>query len=314
MEKLKLTRAEALRAAIRRLPENHPSKSFLKKELHNTEAGVRGENRLRKKFVEYYSTDKYEIIWNVNLSLGDWPVQIDGLLLTSRVAVVIESKNISGDLYFDNETGEFYRIDSTGVKTVMDNPAIQVEKHVRFMKAWLNKYSIHLPVEGLLVFTAKQSELKSIPRNVHTCRVHQMIEKLFNIMKVYQNSSYSENFLKNFRQLIDENQTPYAQKSVSLYYSIEQTEFSKGIYCNECNLPTVERQRQKWYCKQCGLKNENALYEAVREYFALIGGHVTNKSIRGFTGFDDRHIVKRLLTSYAFQTKGKTKDRQYFIK
>lgn len=313
MKNFTLTKTEALKAALRRLPANYPERSYLEKELHNIEAGIRGENRLRKKFIEYYSNEKYEILWDVNLALENWFVQIDGLLLTERVAIIIESKNISGDLYFDNVTDEFYRIDNMGLKTVMDNPAIQVEKHIRFLGAWFNNYSIGLPVEGLLVFTAKQSALKNLPNNTPVCRIHYMVEKLFKIMKSHPTPVYTQNSLNNFRQLIEKNQTPYKQKPISLHYSIKQTEFIKGIYCNFCDVPTVERRQQTWYCRQCGARNNTALLEAVREYFAIIGGPVTNKSIREFTGFNDRHIVKRLLTSYGFQAKGKTKNRRYFI-
>ena len=108
MNSLTLSKAEALRAALRRLPINYPDRGFLEKELHNAEAGVRGEQRLQKKFIEFYMKEPYQILWNVSLSLGNWSVQMDGLLLTAHEAIVIESKNISGDLYFDHETDEFY--------------------------------------------------------------------------------------------------------------------------------------------------------------------------------------------------------------
>lgn len=313
MGSVSLTRVEALQAAIRRLPRNYERFADLEKELRNAEAGVRGEYRLKRKFIEFYTERKFEIMWNVSLSLGDWPVQIDGLLLTGTAAMVIESKNISGDLYFNNETGEFYRINAQGEKTVMDNPAIQVEKHIRFIKAWFSKQSIHLRVDGLLVFTAIQSELKTLPQNIHTCRVHQMIEKLFRVLNNHPNPLYTDSSLKDLRVLIESRQTPYVQKPVSLYYSIDQRNFATGIYCVNCKTHTIKRHHGKWFCSQCGATNNEAAFQAVREYFAIMGGPVSNKTIREFTGISDRHQVKRLLAGNKLMIKGNKRYCTYLI-
>lgn len=174
-----LTKVDMLKRAIRRLKENTPERELLERELFMAEAGIRGEKRLQKKFVEFYSAEPFEILWNTSLTLGNWPVQIDGLLLTQKVAVILESKNISGELHFENKTDEFYRYDANGVRTIIDNPAIQVEKHMRFMRMWFAENKIRLPVDGMLVFTALKAELCSLPQNIRTCRHHHMIELLF---------------------------------------------------------------------------------------------------------------------------------------
>ncbi|MDN7240288.1 nuclease-related domain-containing protein [Planococcus sp. N028] len=314
MIKLSLSRTEALEAAIRRLPTHSPERSFLEKELYNITAGMRGEQRLMKKLIEFYSQEKYEIIWNNSLSLGNWPVQIDGLLLTSRVAIVIESKNISGELHFDNDTGEFYRIDSLAGKTVMDNPAIQIEKHVRFMKNWLREHAIILPVDGLLVFTAKQSELKSLPQNIRTCRTHQMIERLFQIINDYPTPTYTKSSLLTIRRLIENKQTPYIQKPLIEQYSIQPYLFNTGVYCTHCRTPTIKKHRRTWLCEECGLEDKKAPHQAVLEHFALFGGPVSNKEIRSFTGINDRHVIKRLLTDLDLSKEGAKKNRNYFLK
>ncbi|MDN7245946.1 nuclease-related domain-containing protein [Planococcus shenhongbingii] len=311
---MKLSRVEALQGAIRRLKMGSPDHLFLEKELFNTEAGIRGEQRLRKKFIEFYFPEGYEIIWNNCLSLNQWPVQIDGLLLTEKVAIIIESKNISGELYFDNDTREFYRVDATGLKTVMDNPSIQVEKHIRFMKAWFAAHSIQLPVDGLLVFTSKQAELKTLPQNIRTCRHHHMIELLFKIIKEYKPPTNLRSSLEYTKNLIESNQTPFVQKPILVQYSIKTELLARGIFCEHCDTPTVVKHLRSWRCLQCGLVDNHSPVRAILEYISLFGGPISNQNIRDFTGIKDRHAVKRLLTLNDFEKTGQKRHSKYSLK
>ncbi|MFD1861934.1 nuclease-related domain-containing protein [Planococcus chinensis] len=300
-----LSRVEALRSAIRRLQTGSPERDYLVKELYNAEAGIRGEHRLKKKFIEFYFPEGFEMIWNNCLALGDWPVQIDGFLLTKSVAVIIESKNISGELHFDNDTGEFYRIDKDGVKKVMDNPAIQVEKHIRFMKSWFKLHHINLAVDGLLVFTAKECELKTLPQTIRTCKLHQMMEQIFLLLKEYNSPMYSQSSLVNIKNLILASQTPYVEKPITLQYSIKPEHLAKGIYCTQCEKFAVKRHFRTWGCNLCGAMDNEAAYKAVLEYFAFFSRHASNRQVRDFTGIDDRHTMKRLLTQAHIEASGR---------
>ncbi|GKW46751.1 nuclease-related domain-containing protein [Planococcus sp. NCCP-2050] len=311
---MKLTRIDMLKRAIRRLPLYSQERIFLEKELFNTEAGIRGETRLRKKFVEFYSTEPYEILWNTSLTLGKWPVQIDGLLLTSKVALIMESKNISGELHFDNDTGEFYRIDSNGVKTVMDNPAIQVEKHIRFMQNWFAEKHIHLAVDGLLVFTAVQAELCTIPHAIHTCRHHQMIEFAFRILRGYSSSpQLHKQSLKEIKHMIENENTPFHQKPIAQQYSFHPLLFEQGIHCEACETLNVLRESGAWRCLKCGNKSKSAADEAVLDYFAIFGNQAKNEAIRQFLKIDDRHLVKRLLSKNSILKHGNKRHSKYSL-
>lgn len=300
-----LSKVEALEAVIRRLQTGSPDRDYLQKELYNAEAGIRGEHRLKKKFIEFYYPEGFEIIWNNCLALGEWPVQIDGLLLTKSVAVIIESKNISGELYFDNSTGEFYRIDRNSVKKVMDNPAVQVEKHIRFMKSWFKQHHINLAVDGLLVFTARECELKTLPQNIRTCKLHQMMEQIFLLLKEYNLPIYSQTSLLNIKNLILSFQTPYVTKPITLQYSIKPEQLARGIHCGSCEEFAVKRDFRIWRCQLCGALDNEAAYKAVLEYFAFFGRQATNQEVRDFTGIDDRHTMKRLLAKAHIEASGR---------
>ncbi|WP_223641096.1 nuclease-related domain-containing protein [Planococcus sp. 4-30] len=179
-----------------RLGEHHPQRPFIERELHWAAAGTRGEDRLQKKFHEFYSEEEFQILWDVSLKIGSWSVQMDGLLLTERCAVIIESKNINGQLYFDEKTGEFFRINTAGEKTVMEDPRVQLNKHIRFLKQFFQMKKINLPVSGLIVFTAKDCEFASKPHRASICKTYQMVEYLLKILQAFPHEADNKKLAK----------------------------------------------------------------------------------------------------------------------
>ncbi|WP_203333186.1 NERD domain-containing protein [Planococcus beigongshangi] len=301
-----------LQRTIRRMKVNTAERDLLERELFLVEAGIRGERRLQKKFIEFYSSEPFEILWNTSLTLGNWPVQIDGLLLTSKVAVILESKNISGELHFENKTDEFFRYDANGVKTIMDNPAVQVEKHIRFIRMWFAENKIRLPVDGLLVFTALKAELCSLPKNIRTCRHHHMVELLFKTIEEYPSSpQQNRHVLKKYMKILEKQLTPYTQKPIAVQYSLDPRLFEQGIYCDACQTFNVSRQRRRWQCDACGKTSVNAGEEAVLDYFAIFGFQANNEKLRKFLNVDDRHLVKRLLSQEILTKDGSRRHSKY---
>ena len=175
---------ECVRLLMERLPDSHPEQEYLKKELHRYEAGWQGEKRLHAKMVEFHWGEPYELLWDVGLRLGDWKVQIDGLLITPRCVIVISSKNISGKIHFNGTTSEFYRFNNEGEKLVLDDPLVQLAKHTGFLELWLKqrKFS-HPPIEGVVVFTPRHCEFIVKPVGPNICKTYQAVEMVYGILK-----------------------------------------------------------------------------------------------------------------------------------
>ena len=86
---------------LKRLPEVHVKSESILEDIRKMEAGVRGEDRILQKLHELRMPGPFKVYSDIRLHLGEWKVQIDCLVLTDRCCIVIESKNMSGDLYFD---------------------------------------------------------------------------------------------------------------------------------------------------------------------------------------------------------------------
>lgn len=308
-----LNSAEGLKLLISRLPADHQSQSYLQNELHRTASGIRGELRIEARFNEFHLDEDFRVMWNVQLQLGNWPVQMDGLLLTERCAIVIESKNISGKIHFDEKTGEFYRFDDDAVKTVMEDPQIQLRKNIRFLSIWFKKHKLHLPIHGLIVFTAKKCEFITKPSRTPICKTYQMPEML---LKIWQASPPQASAIKltKIKKTLQTNQSSYKTIPLCKKYFIDTADLKLGVYCRSCQLHTMQRCKRSWQCMRCGERDKDAHHLAVREYFTFVGSVLTNQEFRRFCGIDSTFVASRLLNQMDLVVKGELKMRTYELK
>ncbi|MEK6267094.1 MAG: NERD domain-containing protein [Planococcus sp. (in: firmicutes)] len=308
-----MSQAEALALLLTRLSPQHPQRQFLEQQLSWTTAGKRGEERIRRKFNEFYMEEDFRILWDVNLKIGTWSVQMDGLLLTEKGAIIIESKNISGQLHFDEKTGEFSRVNLAGERSVMENPKIQLRKHIRFLTHYFKMKKINLPISGLIVFTAKDCEFISKPQGVYVCKTYQMIEYLLRILQAFPLEAENCKLAK-IQKLILTNQTPYEQPPLCSYYFIDPKELQSGVQCDSCQSLGMLRLNKNWMCKNCGFRNPSAHLLAIQEYFSFVETTITNKKLREFCGFESRSVATRMLSQLDLNRVGESKARSYQLR
>ena len=309
-----LPETEALECLLNRLPEEHSYRKFFEVELYRSKAGKLGEARMKKKFKEFYCEEEHHIIWNVSLAIGDWRVQMDGLLLTDRCALIIESKNISGKIHFDEATGKFYRFNENDEKTVMEDPVIQLNKHMRFLEAWFKIQKINMPIDGLVVFTPKQCEFISKPKDKHICKTYQMVEYLHIILQNYPQRMASHR-LMDIKSVIGNNQVPYQRIPLCEQYRLDRRELKPGILCKECMTYSISRKNKSgWVCSCCKKADYTASRDALREYFSLVSSKVNNRQYRDFLKIDSPYTASRELAQYDLDIQGTYRNRIYQIK
>ncbi|HSJ36740.1 MAG TPA: nuclease-related domain-containing protein [Planococcus sp. (in: firmicutes)] len=313
-EELELLAVEdALGVLISRLSVVHKDRKYLETEHRQITAGIHGELRMQKRFGEFRSDEEFHVMWDVGLTLGMWKAQMDGLLLTQRCAIIIESKNISGKLHFDEATGEFYRYDDDGVKTVMEDPRVQLNKNIRFLSEWFQLKKIQLPVTGLIVFSAKKCEFIVRPKSKHLCKVYQMPEYLLQIMKAFPLEAEPPKLTKIKKQIVGAH-TPYLRIPLSDKYRIELSDIRTGIQCQACRSYGMERIKKSWQCPGCSHRDRQAHNFALREYFSLIGEYITNQAFREWCGISSSSVAKRLLAQFDLETSGESKAWKYSLK
>ncbi|MGK7376854.1 nuclease-related domain-containing protein [Planococcus sp. 1R117A] len=308
-----LTKTEGLERLLGRLPANHPELKLIQSEWHRSASGQRGEGRLASQFKEFQLEEPFFMLWDVNLKMDNWPVQMDGLLLTGRCAIIIESKNISGNIHFDEQTSEFYRFDENGSKTVMEDPRVQLNKHIRFLTAWFKLRKIILPVRGLIVFTAKKCEFIAKPPDAPICKTYQMSETLLKIWSASPPQTPSHK-LSKIKKILLSNQTPFKQIPLCNRYFIQADDLKTGVYCRVCQSYGMQRVKRSWQCRHCGERDSTAHFLAAQEYFTLVSSVLTNQEFRRFCRIESPFVASRLLSQLDLETIGKLKMRSYKLK
>ncbi|MGI2326405.1 nuclease-related domain-containing protein [Planococcus sp. YIM B11945] len=304
---------ESLKLLLSRLDETHSQRKLIESELHRTLAEKRGEKRIQEGFKEFYWEEDYEMLWDVNLEMNEWKVQLDGLLVTERCAIIIESINTGGKITFNQETGEFYQIDDDGEKAVMEDPTFQMDKHIRFLTAWFKQRKITLPVQGLIVFTSENCEFVEKPGAFPICKLYQMHYHLHKLLQAHPQKTALFQLVK-IKKLIELNTTPYERIPACTYFQINREDLLSGVYCIACNSHSMRRLHRTWFCTNCGGRDAAAHKLAIEEYFSLVDRQLTTQQFLHFCGIESRFVAGRMLAEVNLDTLGANKNRVYLLK
>ncbi|MBD1383625.1 NERD domain-containing protein [Bacillus sp. IB182487] len=183
---MKLQKLEALK---RRLPLNHEKRRDIEEEYAKTMAGYRGEQT-----VDYHlkilHNDKNFILHDIRLLNGSAFFQIDTLICNPAFFLIIEVKNISGTLIFDQVFHQLIR-NSNGKEEAFPDPISQVKRHHHQLTTWLKDNKVpEIPVEWIVVISHPSTLIKSSPINsnigkkiIHSAALSNIIEEFTNKYK-----------------------------------------------------------------------------------------------------------------------------------
>jgi len=285
------------RALLKRLPEVHVKSESILEDIRKMEAGVRGEDRVLIKLHELRMPGPFKVYSDIRLHLGEWKVQIDCLVLTDRCCIVIESKNMSGDLYFESDSEEFYKVNQDGEEIPYPNPYYQLMRHIRFMKEFLHQINPEMKVTGSVFMTAKSCRIRKKPAKYPIFKLESIIEK---VMQMYHNSpplQLSESQLVEIEQIIMSKQSTFTNAPLCERYQISPTELRTGVECPECGALGMIRHIRTWKCPTCQKNSRNAHSKTVQEYFWLIKPNISNREFREFCRVESIYAASRMLSN-----------------
>lgn len=157
---LKIQVGEAL---LRRLPRDFIYRQELQEDLDKRWAGYWGEQSLDH-HLSFLDEKKYLIFHDLNLPRGEYTFQIDTLLLSSNLGIIIEVKNIAGTLFFDQLFHQLIRTTLNGKEEGFPDPITQARLHQYQLKRFFENHRLpEIPIEYVVVICNKNSILKTNP-------------------------------------------------------------------------------------------------------------------------------------------------------
>lgn len=299
-----------LEAILRRLPEKDGDFVVFEDQLYQAKSGYIGEQRLDREWLDFQIQQPHILLHNVQMkNEADFTHQIDTLLLTQYFVLVLEAKNYSGRIEFDEEMHQCIRIRADGSINGFSNPIDQVKRHMGFIKSEIRRLGFALPVEGAIVFTNTNSVLGNVKSNVHLFHVTGLRYKLSKLFEKYCNALVSEKQLQWITNEFIARQ--HRQKWVP---EIDVSKLYQGVLCGSCNYSTQMYYKQgKWTCKRCGKVDATALLEALHDYRLLWSPSISNGEFREFVGIKCEKTAYRILKKLNLESRGKLRHKKYLI-
>ncbi|MBM6921721.1 NERD domain-containing protein [Phocea massiliensis] len=129
------------------------------REAHRRKLGIDGEKKVAAKLKRFASIRSFKVINDLYLPLYDKTTQVDHVLIGFFGLLVIETKNIGGEVYGEPRKKDWLHIMGKS-RYKLYNPLMQNQTHVDCIRHLLGKENIYnVPIESLVVFTNRKVEL-----------------------------------------------------------------------------------------------------------------------------------------------------------
>ncbi|MFC4802681.1 nuclease-related domain-containing protein [Neobacillus sp. GCM10023253] len=303
---------EQTEALIRRITQYHPKRPNIEKEIKKLYSGYQGEKKLRY-FLGLIPDKKYHIFHGLRLPIGNTYFQIDALLLSPKLTLIIESKNYAGTITIEKDQ-LIQEVNES--KEVYDNPLEQAIRHKILLQYLLEKYQLPAaPIEVLAVMTRSSSVIKIAPgyheAEKKIVKAGNLLRKIEELENRYTAERIDQKTIGKIKRLVLSKHTPL-KIDVLRKFDIGIKEIIQGVCCPRCLHIPMQYRRQKWYCPVCELLSQDAYIEAINDHFLIVKNSLTNRELREFLHIPSSRQATYLLNLKKLPSTGSNKGRIYY--
>lgn len=303
---------KVLEALLRRGKLNEETREKIRVEIRRREAGYQGEKRLDY-FLSLLAADNYFLLNNLRMEVGDHAFEIDTVMVTNYFILLLDAKNYSGSLYFDQKLKTCTRTYKDQVEAIPD-PLSQAYLHNYQMK---NFWKLHklttLPILSLVIVTHPSTTFSTNPGlenelNQKVIHADHLIERLGELNKAYPNRRLSDKQARDISHYLFKNHKP---RKVNVLEKLQVTHsaIQTGVLCPQCQTK-MDRKSANWICPQCQTTSKSAHEQAIYDNLLLFGS-ISTTECQHFLGLKSIHVARRLLKNMNLSEVGTTKDRRY---
>lgn len=303
-----------LQALARRVPIDHSQYPLIKEQLSKRLAGYRGE--LSIDYPLRFLPKSCLILHDLRLQDCNSYFQLDTVVLFPQFLLLIEVKNYTGMLTFDEQFHQLRQMVNAKEKT-LPNPLQQIYRQKIQLQNWLREnklpdYKIH----SLVVLANQQAYIKPGPYSVEfsntIIRVDSLLKKIDYLQKqpfpTTLTMSTIKKIAKKMEKLHQPLDTPIMEK-----FDVTYEHLLKGVHCPLCEHIPLKRRHGMWLCTKCSNRDKTAHISSILDYALLIDTTITNKACRDFLLVPCHSLASRLLQSMNLSFIGEKKERKYFI-
>lgn len=298
---------ERLTELLERLSSEHPQYSRLSKELGSIKAGDYGEEVVYKELMQIKLPYNHYIFHKVFLC-GERTFELDFIILTPYGVVILEVKNIIGELEFSTNPSQLIQRKEDGKLKKYPCPANQLNEYKYQLSQLFLQSNISVPIQGVVVFASRNSFIKQSTQSVKVMYKNEMNSHLRNLAK--SNTTLSKNKMEKIKAILLKPTSPPFIPLID-HFHIPLKDLKLGVKCQSCGFIGMDKIIRTWHCPGCKYTSAHAHQKAMTTYFSLCKGTITNKECREFLLLNNRYEAKRILSSSLLQKCGKSSSTFY---
>lgn len=305
-----------LEALNRRLIKGHPAKKDIEVELKRRWSGYQGELSINY-YLDFLPQKDSFIFHGLRLpNQFDKYFQIDTLILTPSFILIMEIKNLIGELLFDPIHKQLIQISNSG-KEVYDDPVLQVKRQEQQLARFLSRQKLpQLPIQSLVIVSHSSALLQFTGRDRYyednVIRASFIPDKFEMIRKKHHEKILTMKEMQKIARALLKKDTPHAIDVLSRFH-LNYKDLIKGVHCPNCFFIPMHYHRGKWSCQTCGYQSREAYIDSLHDYALLVGLEMTNEQCRDFLAIDSPSICRRLLGNLQLTHHGDNRARVYIL-
>ena len=301
-------------ALLRRLPKNHPIRPTIERDLKSWLKGYYGEKECSY-YLSLLPEDQYYIFHGLRL-IDKKPFQVDLVILSSRFIFMGEVKNLSKKLIFHKESNHVTK-EFNNEEEGISNPVLQVKRQQIQLVNWLRKMQmLGLPIERVVIISKSTTKIETTPDNQQIFNdliyAESLLDKIEEMECRHPKPAFSK---KKLSQLVDlllvHHQTPIPE--ILPTYRLSKDDIMTGVLCPKCPTGTMTFYSAKWHCPNCGYSSKKDFFQAVDDYFLLLGPTITRKQFAEFLHIYSSSVAGHQLRALKLLSTGSKRGTIYTL-
>lgn len=271
-------------------------------------AGLGGEQQLDRIFENYSFPMNYRVLHDLSLT-SSTHFQIDTLFVTPFYAIIFEVKNIAGELRVVDNPPQLIRKLDTGEVKGFNSPITQVQSNCELLRDWFRSRNVSLPIYGAVVLAYSKQLIDLFDTNIPFLfpnAVPNYIHRLPTETPLLDDAT----FIEVVHELVASHRE-FIPKPICLTYPEIKNKIIAGVACPSCGFLGMKKYIKGWRCPACDGTSVDAHRQAIRDWFLLYGGKMTNKDCRKFLHIERQQTANRILRSMDLHTEGANRNRSY---
>lgn len=288
---------------LRRLPKTHEQYSTFEEEFSRLDAGIAGEQRVAREITDI----PYQYIWLKNyqcISPQNTTHQIDFILLSPHFAVVLEVKNITGNLCYHPESKEFYRVRTDGQLDYFRSPFDQAIRHQQLLEQLFEMWNTPLPVTYAVVNTNTNSRIGTTFEGLPIFHVSYLRVYLNQLMRKYPPRNID---LAALKEKLHSFSVVFPPRKL-----VNDRELLTGIICTNCHYKMNYNQGIST-CANCKHRTRNGIIQSLRDYYFLVDTTISNGEFRWFCEIESKDRASKILSRLSLEKIGNRRSTRYII-